>query len=296
MRRGSAGTSVSARCDCARLTSLTLKLCKRFRPSSTRTSGIKAGNASREESELGQGQPVRRRARVTHGSLCESGRRLNESLSSQDRQAVAVESSERADQSHVDLIASFVCETWGCFARCYVFTDEVGTKLACPALRHFRRLLALARPRTLSLPLLFCWLVNNVACTQDRTQQGQPATAARDARLVPAHSLPIADLPPLGLVVFSLTQTAFFVCDIVSSPRRASLVGRSQLTLSCPSLAPQQERFRLVIHAYPAVIATAEKMLKAAKLMDVPVIATEQNPKGASAPSYTPHFSSLISL
>ncbi|CDR47403.1 RHTO0S14e03180g2_1 [Rhodotorula toruloides] len=56
-------------------------------------------------------------------------------------------------------------------------------------------------------------------------------------------------------------KTAFFVCDI-------------------------QERFRLVIHAYPAVIATAEKMLKAAKLMDVPVIATEQNPKalGATVP------------
>ncbi|PRQ77208.1 Isochorismatase-like protein [Rhodotorula toruloides] len=58
-------------------------------------------------------------------------------------------------------------------------------------------------------------------------------------------------------------KTAFFVCDI-------------------------QERFRLVIHAYPAVIATAEKMLKAAKLMDVPVIATEQNPK-AAPPRPNPH-------
>merc|ERR1712093_320794 len=49
-------------------------------------------------------------------------------------------------------------------------------------------------------------------------------------------------------------KTAFFLCDI-------------------------QERFCLVIHAYPSVIQTAEKMLKAAKLLDVPVIATEQNPK-----------------
>ncbi|GAA6040965.1 hypothetical protein JCM8097_000515 [Rhodosporidiobolus ruineniae] len=49
-------------------------------------------------------------------------------------------------------------------------------------------------------------------------------------------------------------KTAFFVCDI-------------------------QERFRLVIHSYPSVIHTAEKMLKAAKLLDVPVIATEQSPK-----------------
>ncbi|KPV77980.1 uncharacterized protein RHOBADRAFT_64299 [Rhodotorula graminis WP1] len=56
-------------------------------------------------------------------------------------------------------------------------------------------------------------------------------------------------------------KTAFFLCDI-------------------------QERFRLVIHAYPSVIQTAEKMLKAAKLLDVPVIATEQNPKslGATVP------------
>ncbi|GJN92045.1 hypothetical protein Rhopal_005073-T1 [Rhodotorula paludigena] len=56
-------------------------------------------------------------------------------------------------------------------------------------------------------------------------------------------------------------KTAFFVCDI-------------------------QERFRTVIHAYPAVISTAEKMLKAAKLLNVPVIATEQNPKslGATVP------------
>merc|ERR1712093_416099 len=56
-------------------------------------------------------------------------------------------------------------------------------------------------------------------------------------------------------------KTAFFLCDI-------------------------QERFRLVIHAYPSVIQTAEKMLKAAKLLDVPVIATEQNPKslGQTAP------------
>ena len=70
----------------------------------------------------------------------------------------------------------------------------------------------------------------------------------------------------------------------------------------------QQERFRTAIHGFPAVVATAEKMVsildflpralasasagltsgllraqvKAAALLDVPVVVTEQNPKGAS--------------
>ncbi|KAK4693363.1 hypothetical protein P7C70_g8939, partial [Phenoliferia sp. Uapishka_3] len=50
-------------------------------------------------------------------------------------------------------------------------------------------------------------------------------------------------------------RTAFFVCDI-------------------------QERFRTAIFAYPSVIATAEKMVKGAALLGVPVVVTEQNPKG----------------
>ncbi|GAA6007510.1 uncharacterized protein JCM10292_003909 [Rhodotorula paludigena] len=67
-------------------------------------------------------------------------------------------------------------------------------------------------------------------------------------------------------------KTAFFVCDI-------------------------QERFRTVIHAYPAVISTTEKMLKAAKLLNVPVIATEQNPK-FSPPKPNPHVppTALVAL
>ncbi|GAA5899030.1 hypothetical protein JCM6882_004596 [Rhodosporidiobolus microsporus] len=65
------------------------------------------------------------------------------------------------------------------------------------------------------------------------------------------------------LAKISPHKTAFFVCDI-------------------------QERFRLAIHAFPSVIHTAEKMLKAAKILDVPVIATEQNPK-FSPPPPNPH-------
>ncbi|ORY90167.1 Isochorismatase hydrolase [Leucosporidium creatinivorum] len=56
-------------------------------------------------------------------------------------------------------------------------------------------------------------------------------------------------------------NTAFFVCDI-------------------------QERFRTAIHGFPAVVATAEKMVKGAALLNVPVVITEQNPKalGATVP------------
>ncbi|KAK4052878.1 hypothetical protein OIO90_004154 [Microbotryomycetes sp. JL221] len=41
----------------------------------------------------------------------------------------------------------------------------------------------------------------------------------------------------------------------------------------------KQERFRSAIHAYPEVIATADKMIKGAALLNIPTIVTEQNPK-----------------
>ncbi|TBU50519.1 Isochorismatase hydrolase [Dichomitus squalens] len=56
-------------------------------------------------------------------------------------------------------------------------------------------------------------------------------------------------------------RTVFFVCDI-------------------------QTRFRTLIHGFDHVVATSGKMLKLAKIMDVPVIATEQNPRvlGSTVP------------
>ncbi|GBE79220.1 hypothetical protein SCP_0204170 [Sparassis crispa] len=56
-------------------------------------------------------------------------------------------------------------------------------------------------------------------------------------------------------------RTVFFVCDI-------------------------QTRFRTAIHGYDHVIGTAAKMLKFAKILDVPVVITEQNPKalGSTVP------------
>ncbi|GAA6010204.1 hypothetical protein JCM10207_005665 [Rhodosporidiobolus poonsookiae] len=59
-------------------------------------------------------------------------------------------------------------------------------------------------------------------------------------------------------------KTAFFVCDL-------------------------QERFRLVIHSYPNVLQTAEKMIKAANILDIPVIVTEQAPKFSPPPPHRHH-------
>ncbi|EGO01561.1 hypothetical protein SERLA73DRAFT_176917 [Serpula lacrymans var. lacrymans S7.3] len=50
-------------------------------------------------------------------------------------------------------------------------------------------------------------------------------------------------------------ETVFFLCDV-------------------------QTRFREAIYGFDALILTANKMLKVAKNMDIPVVVTEQNPKG----------------
>ncbi|KAI0662925.1 Isochorismatase hydrolase [Cubamyces menziesii] len=60
-------------------------------------------------------------------------------------------------------------------------------------------------------------------------------------------------------------RTVFFVCDI-------------------------QTRFRPLIYGFDHVVATSRKMLKLAKVLEVPVLITEQNPRalGGTAPELDP--------
>ncbi|GAA5882810.1 hypothetical protein JCM16303_002469 [Sporobolomyces ruberrimus] len=67
------------------------------------------------------------------------------------------------------------------------------------------------------------------------------------------------------------SKTAFLCCDI-------------------------QERFRFHIHSYHSVMAIADKMIRAAKILDVPVIATEQRPQALPFPAAKPSPTSLIAL
>ncbi|KAF8556246.1 Isochorismatase hydrolase [Imleria badia] len=57
------------------------------------------------------------------------------------------------------------------------------------------------------------------------------------------------------------SHTVFFLCDV-------------------------QTRFRSAIYGFDELVATCNKMIKVAKVLDIPVIATQQNPKvfGATAP------------
>ncbi|KAI1289224.1 Isochorismatase domain-containing protein 2 [Halotydeus destructor] len=55
--------------------------------------------------------------------------------------------------------------------------------------------------------------------------------------------------------LFSVKNTALFLCDL-------------------------QEKFRPTIQHFPAIVEASARLLKASRLLDVPVIVTEQYPKG----------------
>lgn len=56
-------------------------------------------------------------------------------------------------------------------------------------------------------------------------------------------------------------------------PHPSSRLPRS----SAPSICDLQEKFRPAIHEFPRVIATAQKLLAASHVLDIPVFATTQN-------------------
>ncbi|GAA6022174.1 hypothetical protein JCM11491_005116 [Sporobolomyces phaffii] len=65
--------------------------------------------------------------------------------------------------------------------------------------------------------------------------------------------------------------------------RRVARLVPSKTAFLCCDI---QERFRARIHAYGSVVATADKMIRAAKILQVPVIVTEQRPQalGSTVP------------
>ena len=59
-------------------------------------------------------------------------------------------------------------------------------------------------------------------------------------------------------------------------------IGKIVLNRSALFLCDMQEKFRKTIQYFPQVIATSNRLLKAARILDMPVIVTEQYPKGMS--------------
>ncbi|KAK2144617.1 hypothetical protein LSH36_743g01008 [Paralvinella palmiformis] len=57
-------------------------------------------------------------------------------------------------------------------------------------------------------------------------------------------------------------------------------IGKIVLNRSALFLCDMQEKFRKTIQYFPQVIATSNRLLKAARILDMPVIVTEQYPKG----------------
>jgi len=57
-------------------------------------------------------------------------------------------------------------------------------------------------------------------------------------------------------------------------------VGRIAINSSALFLCDMQEKFRQTIKFFPQVIGVANRMLAGAKILNMPVVVTEQYPKG----------------
>merc|ERR1712137_929017 len=60
----------------------------------------------------------------------------------------------------------------------------------------------------------------------------------------------------------------------------ASRIGRITVKNSGLFLCDMQEKFRKTISFYPQILAVSSRMLKAAQILEIPVVVTEQYPKG----------------
>ena len=60
----------------------------------------------------------------------------------------------------------------------------------------------------------------------------------------------------------------------------AKNLGRINMKNSALFLCDMQEKFRKTISFYPAILNVSNRLLQSAKTLEVPVIVTEQYPKG----------------
>ncbi|KAK7488790.1 hypothetical protein BaRGS_00019925 [Batillaria attramentaria] len=60
----------------------------------------------------------------------------------------------------------------------------------------------------------------------------------------------------------------------------AKRVGKLVANNSCLFLCDMQEKFRPTIQYFPQIVSVARRMLQAARLLEMPVVVTEQYPKG----------------
>ncbi|CAO3585878.1 unnamed protein product [Absidia cylindrospora] len=85
--------------------------------------------------------------------------------------------------------------------------------------------------------------------------------------------------PPAYFFIFYFFYFYFLTCFSNVITKIAKLTPQTTALFICDI----QERFKGVIWQYPSVISCAGKMLKASKHLDIPVVVTEQYPKGLGA-------------
>lgn len=72
---------------------------------------------------------------------------------------------------------------------------------------------------------------------------------------------------------------------LLLSPKSTNMAGAAATRITAKNsalfLCDLQEKFRKTISYYPQILTVAGRMLQAAQILDVPVVVTEQYPKGA---------------
>ncbi|KNE70668.1 hypothetical protein AMAG_15426 [Allomyces macrogynus ATCC 38327] len=77
-----------------------------------------------------------------------------------------------------------------------------------------------------------------------------------------------------------LVQQLRALSTAAPAPRQAAMLSNLTLPRTAFFLCDVQERFRSLIFRFDDVVSTSNKMVQASKILEVPLIVTEQHPKG----------------